>query len=154
MSSNEMTIEQARAKLGDLVIKAMRGQTTTLTRYGKPVARIVPIQEPAVQSTQEPIMITLYETNSDLLILARDGKAWDMGSPGASPGYLEATFAADAQAWAEGDWIPSEGDGQHPTEVGDDVTAVAQWTAGQGVRLLVHHEQLGGAAATYIGERA
>jgi prevent-host-death family protein len=42
MSSNEMTVEQARAKLGDLVIKAMLGESTIITRYGKPVAQITP----------------------------------------------------------------------------------------------------------------
>ena len=41
-----MTIEQARAKLGDLVIKAMAGQSTVITRYGKPVAQIAPFKEP------------------------------------------------------------------------------------------------------------
>ena len=45
MDSAEMTIEQARAKLGDLVLSAMNGQTTTITRYGKPVAQIGPFKE-------------------------------------------------------------------------------------------------------------
>lgn len=45
-----MTIEQARAKLGDLVIAAMNGQPTTITRYGRPAARIVPVEEPAMTS--------------------------------------------------------------------------------------------------------
>jgi prevent-host-death family protein len=57
MSSEELTIEQARAKLGDLVIKAMNGHSTVLTRYGKPVARITPYVE-------EPQVITLYETKT------------------------------------------------------------------------------------------
>lgn len=43
MSSQEMTVEQARAKLGDLVLDAIRGNETVLTRYGKRVARIVPL---------------------------------------------------------------------------------------------------------------
>jgi antitoxin (DNA-binding transcriptional repressor) of toxin-antitoxin stability system len=45
MTSTEMTVEQARAKLGDLVIAAMRGDTTTITRYGRAVAQIGPITE-------------------------------------------------------------------------------------------------------------
>jgi len=57
MSSNEMTVEQARAKLGDLVIKAMQGESTIITRYGKPVAQIVPFadQEPAMPVTLEDL---------------------------------------------------------------------------------------------------
>lgn len=52
MSSDKaVTVEQARAKLGDLVIKAMRGETTVITRYGKPVAQITPYtQESAMTS--------------------------------------------------------------------------------------------------------
>src|SRR5262245_57021693 len=52
MSSEETTIEQARAKLGDLVIAAMNGQPTTITRYGRPAAMLVPYaEEPAVTTT-------------------------------------------------------------------------------------------------------
>jgi prevent-host-death family protein len=43
VSSERVTIEQARAKLGDLVIAAIRGETTVITRYGKPAAALVPI---------------------------------------------------------------------------------------------------------------
>lgn len=45
-----MPIEEARKCLGDLVIKAMAGETTILTRYGKPVAQITPYAalEPAM----------------------------------------------------------------------------------------------------------
>jgi hypothetical protein len=98
----------------------------------------------------EAVMITLYETNSDLLILARNAVAWDMGAPGASPGYLEGTFAEDAEAWATDVWDPNTGDGQMPTEIGDDLTAVATWDKDQGVRLLVDRENLGGAAEIYL----
>lgn len=56
MSSNEMTVEQARAKLGDLVIKAMLGESTIITRYGKPVAQVVPFtQESAMSVTLEDL---------------------------------------------------------------------------------------------------
>jgi antitoxin (DNA-binding transcriptional repressor) of toxin-antitoxin stability system len=36
-------IEQARASLGDLVIAAMHGESTTITRYGQAVAQLGPI---------------------------------------------------------------------------------------------------------------
>jgi hypothetical protein len=94
--------------------------------------------------------ITLYETNSDLLVMARDAIAWDFGAPGASPGYLEGTFADDAKAWATGAWDPNTGAGQMPTEIDDDLTAVATWREDEGVRLLVDRETLGGAAEVYL----
>lgn len=56
MSSNEIPVEQARKVLGDLVIKAMRGQTTILTRYGKPIAQITPY------TPEPPVPVTLAET--------------------------------------------------------------------------------------------
>lgn len=57
-----MSIEQARAKLGDLVIAAMNGQTTTLTRYGRPVARIVPIKERTMTETTYTAAIGLVSS--------------------------------------------------------------------------------------------
>jgi prevent-host-death family protein len=39
-------MEDARAKFGDLVDRArLAGETTVITRYGKPVAAIVPFSE-------------------------------------------------------------------------------------------------------------
>ena len=47
-----MTIEQARARLGDRVIAAMNGQLTIITRYGRPAAMLVPyVEEPAMTAT-------------------------------------------------------------------------------------------------------
>jgi prevent-host-death family protein len=41
-------MEDARAKFGDLVDRArLAGETTVITRYGKPVAAIVPYSESA-----------------------------------------------------------------------------------------------------------
>lgn len=39
----EMSVQDARAHLGDLVIAAQHGETTVITRYGKPVAVIAPV---------------------------------------------------------------------------------------------------------------
>lgn len=47
-------IEEARKRLGDLVTAAQYGRTTTITRNGKPAARIVPIGE-AIMDTQDMI---------------------------------------------------------------------------------------------------
>ncbi|GIH70364.1 hypothetical protein [Sphaerimonospora thailandensis] len=93
--------------------------------------------------------VTLYETNSDILVIAKDGQAWSLGTP--SGDYLNGTFAADAKAWTDGDWEPNENDGQTPTTLSDDIPPVAEWTA-DGVRLLVRRDQLGGAANTYLGK--
>lgn len=94
--------------------------------------------------------VTLYETNSDLLVIARDGQAWSLHAPAGD--YLNGTFTQDAQAWVEGDWEPDEGDGQTPTTITDDLTPVAVWVPG-GVRLLVEADRLGGAARIYLHGR-
>lgn len=41
-----VTIESARATLGDLVARAqMTGESTLITRYGKPAAVLVPVSQ-------------------------------------------------------------------------------------------------------------
>ena len=49
-----MTVEQARAKLGDLVIAAMTGTTTTVTRYGRAVAQLGPISRTVLYIRTDP----------------------------------------------------------------------------------------------------
>lgn len=46
--SESIGIEDARKRLGDLATAAQYGQSTTLTRNGRPIARIVPIEENAM----------------------------------------------------------------------------------------------------------
>lgn len=48
MSSQEVGIEEARKRLGDLVTAVQQGADVVLTRNGKPAARIVPIEEPTM----------------------------------------------------------------------------------------------------------
>ena len=98
------------------------------------------------RTTRVPSAVTLYETNSGLLVAAKDGQAWSLGVPHGD--YLNGDFAADAEAWADGDWEPSDSDGQTPTSV-DDLTPVAEW-GDQGVRLLVEADKLGAAARIYL----
>ena len=98
------------------------------------------------QTITVPSAVTLYETNSGLLVAAKDGQAWSLGVPHGD--YLNGDFAADAEAWADGDWEPSDSDGQTPTSV-DDLTPVAEW-GDQGVRLLVEADKLGAAARIYL----
>ncbi len=48
-----LSIQEARAQLGDLVIAAQQnGEITVITRYGKPAAVIAPV--PAQESSGEP----------------------------------------------------------------------------------------------------
>lgn len=101
------------------------------------------------QIEADTLGVTLYETNSDILVVARDGQAWSLGAPAGD--YLNGTFTQDAQSWVKGDWEPNEGDGQTPTTT-DDLTPVAVWVPG-GVRLLVEADQLGGSARIYLHGR-
>ena len=41
---SDVTLANAKAQLSDLVERAMRGEDVTITRRGKPVARIVAIE--------------------------------------------------------------------------------------------------------------
>lgn len=145
-----MPQNEVRTNLTEVINQAMyNGQITVITRRGKATAAIVPMS----LIPQEPVMtVTLFETNSDLLVIAKDNEAWSLHLAG---DHMEGTFAKDAEAWASGEWEPNEADGQSPTDIDDDLTAVAEWTAADGVRLLdTGHDTLGGAAKDYIGPDA
>ncbi|MEV4356738.1 hypothetical protein [Nonomuraea sp. NPDC049625] len=101
--------------------------------------------------------VTLYETSSGLLILARwDEVAWSLQI--ADRTNLMGRFAEHAEAWTSGDWEPNETDGWHPASVDDldnldnldDLTVIATWDAVHGVTLQVHRHELGDAAQDYL----
>jgi len=143
MSTKRVKSDEARRLFRELLDHVEHGGRVEILRYNRPVAVMTPYAQ------EEQVMtVTLYETNSDLLILARGDDAWDIGAP--DNDYLNGSFATDAKAWIDGDWEPNENDGQTPTNL-EDLTAVAEWTPA-GVRLLVAVEQLGGAAEMYLGE--
>ncbi|MFH8343115.1 type II toxin-antitoxin system Phd/YefM family antitoxin [Streptomyces sp. AM6-12] len=53
MSEREIGIEDARKILGDLVDEVRyTGAVVTLTRYGKPVARICPVEDDTSEGEQ------------------------------------------------------------------------------------------------------
>lgn len=53
MSSQEIGIEEARKRLGDLVTAARQGADIILTRNGKPAARIIPyVEQPTITVTE------------------------------------------------------------------------------------------------------
>lgn len=41
----EIGLRQAKAQLSELIDRVEQGETLTLTRHGKPVARVVPVAE-------------------------------------------------------------------------------------------------------------
>lgn len=43
-----MSVTEAKAVLSELVEDAIRGEETIITKYGKPVAKIVPIEKPKI----------------------------------------------------------------------------------------------------------
>ncbi|MFE9382401.1 type II toxin-antitoxin system Phd/YefM family antitoxin [Streptomyces sp. NPDC007025] len=54
MSSKKVGIEEARKTLGDLVNEVRyTGAVVTLTRHGKPVARITPVED-TTDTPQQP----------------------------------------------------------------------------------------------------
>lgn len=105
-------------------------------------------------------IVTLYETNSDVVVISLGNPPWVLkGShhPAWSLGPVTpdqtGKFAEDAQCWIENgnvDALPGDWEGQSRTFLDDDLTPVAQWTPGDGVTLLVERERLGGAARLYL----
>ncbi|MGW4412630.1 type II toxin-antitoxin system prevent-host-death family antitoxin [Nonomuraea sp. NPDC004702] len=145
MSEKEIGLREGRAKFGDLVNRAeYAGQITYITRHGRRVAAIVPIH---LVPQEQAMTVTLYETNSDILVIARGDDAWSLYIGG---DHMVGQFAADAEAWVNGDWEPNEGDGQNPTDLGDGLKEVATWDHDNGVTLLVRADSLGGAARDYL----
>lgn len=53
MTSKQIGIDDARKTLGHLVEDAIDGAEIVLTRHGRPIARIVPIEEPRTPTTIE-----------------------------------------------------------------------------------------------------
>ena len=96
---------------------------------------------------EESTVITLFETNSDAVVISNGVEAWNLGP--VTPD-MEDTFAADARAWEAGEWQPNEVDGQTPTTT-DDLTPVATYENGV-VSLSVVEDALGGGARVYLGE--
>jgi prevent-host-death family protein len=51
----QLSIQDARAQLGDLVIAAQSaGEVTVITRYGKPAAIIAPVPDPPDHAQPSP----------------------------------------------------------------------------------------------------
>lgn len=72
MSSKEIGLREARAKLGDLVTAAMYGQTTIITRNGRPAARIAPLEETSMDTEiiTDQVITTLGDHSGDFDVTA------------------------------------------------------------------------------------
>lgn len=145
MSSKKVGIEEARKRLGDLVTAAQQGVDITITRNGKPAARIIAIKEPAMDINTT--VFTCYKSNSDsVYIQADNGPVWDLGNN-------VGDFVTDTSAWLDGDWEPGGHNGQTQTTT-SGLTPVATWNANDSLRLLVDRDHLGGTAEKYITDHA
>jgi prevent-host-death family protein len=56
MDAQRKGAEEARNQLPDLLAAAENGQTTIITRHGKPVAALVPIAEYAASAPQKSLL--------------------------------------------------------------------------------------------------
>jgi len=74
----EIGLREAKAHLSELIDRVERGQTLTLTRYGKPVARIVPVLERRPGMLKGRIgMAADFDETPDWLVDAFEGSLTD-----------------------------------------------------------------------------
>lgn len=95
-----------------------------------------------------PPTVTLYETNSDSVVISNGSESWSIGP--VTPD-LAGHFYQDAVSWLRIDWEPNEADGQTPAPT-EGLTAVAECTEAEGIRTLVDSEKIGAGARSYIIE--
>lgn len=74
--------EAARKNLPDLLDRAAKGETTVVTRRGRPVAIVAPVGSSAVRSTRGPALLSLRGSGKGLwgkdpaVHIARGRKEW------------------------------------------------------------------------------
>ena len=51
-----ISVKRARSQLSTLLVEATKGHSTVITRYGKPVAAIVPVVQLAASSAQRSLL--------------------------------------------------------------------------------------------------
>jgi prevent-host-death family protein len=115
MSSREIGLREARAQLGELVTAAQYGHTTIITRNGKPIARIAPLED-AMPATTTPTDATEWADALDA----------EMSHTGQSAGDLI------SHGYANGQIAGIELDPEHPDA--DDERGVIASTSGWVVR--------------------
>ncbi|WP_162795163.1 hypothetical protein [Nonomuraea lactucae] len=103
------------------------GEITYVVRDGRRVAAVVPLS-----LLQERVpTVTLHQTGDGDLVIARGGSAWTVRPPTGTP---HGTFAADARAWLDDTWRPSERGGQARTRIDESCIRAVEWT-GEEIRL-------------------
>lgn len=106
-----------------------------------------------IETTQENTVtrqVDIYEDNSGGVYLAQGDACWGIGAVTAD--YV-GRAAEDAEAWANGDWEPSEDNGQYPGNF-DGLDHIATWTPADGIT--VHRSDngeilAGGGGRAYLG---
>lgn len=101
MTERRLTVLEARRDFGNLVLDALSGSATVITRYGKPAAMLVPV--PEHQNTR-----TRAEQISDYfrLLVSLADKAEDKGRREDLFDRIERTIAAMAIECASAEVAP------------------------------------------------
>lgn len=74
----EIGLRQAKAQLSEVIARVERGETLTLTRHGRPVARIVPVAERRPGLLKGRIgMASDFDETPEWLVDAFDGSPAD-----------------------------------------------------------------------------
>lgn len=74
--SESYSLLEARASLGDLVIRAQGGEPTVITRYGKPAAMITPVGEQFRTVTLASGGTVTLSLNARVLSLPPEDREW------------------------------------------------------------------------------
>lgn len=106
----------------------------------------MPDARTTIYRIKDAAVITLFETNSDSVVISNGVEAWSLGP--VTPD-MAGVFPVDARAWVTGEWEPNEADGQTPATT-EGLTAVATFEDGV-VSFSVPRDALGAGAATYVG---
>jgi antitoxin (DNA-binding transcriptional repressor) of toxin-antitoxin stability system len=80
-TSDVITQKDGRERFGDLVIRAMNGRTTVITRYGRPVAQIGPIAEIPILETVQALASMLAASVDSYSLAKIDWKARYLPDP-------------------------------------------------------------------------
>lgn len=100
MSDTEMGIQQAREKFADLIDAARFGHTTYITRYGRRVAAVMPLED-----TMTTITVPAVVNSLDLLTLVIDGYGEDgviLDHNGDELAAVTVPASEDGDEWAAG----------------------------------------------------
>ncbi|MER5985753.1 hypothetical protein [Streptomyces sp. NPDC001787] len=130
-------------------------QTLLADRVGISSPTVKDIADRGRKLIRQRFAANLYEDSAGGLYVRRQGETtvWSLGY---DPAQLGGPFAADAAAWRDGEWEPSESDGQIPGYGRDtsDLTHIATWSTMAGLDLMgdaaAGRPAAGGAGRVYL----